>query len=102
MVITHHPLTNKGEKRVNTNTISAASAFWEGDYQGEKAIYLRYGSYEAVMFPEYISEGTQGTGLRQPSACFSGAIMCRTKQVADIGNGFVMDDFIMEKEIIVS
>lgn len=52
MVITHHPLTNKGETRLNTNTTSAASASSEGDYQGEKAIYLRYGSYEAVMLPE--------------------------------------------------
>ncbi|MGF9696065.1 aldose 1-epimerase [Paenibacillus sp. MABNR03] len=28
------------------------SASWEGEYHGEKAIYLRYGSYEAVMLPE--------------------------------------------------
>ncbi|WP_413378556.1 aldose 1-epimerase [Paenibacillus taichungensis] len=28
------------------------SRSWEGDFQGEKAIYLRFGSSEAVMLPE--------------------------------------------------
>ncbi|MFM9278734.1 aldose 1-epimerase [Paenibacillus jiagnxiensis] len=29
------------------------SASWEGEYQGEKAVWLRYGPYEAVMLPEF-------------------------------------------------